>query len=249
MTVAWTLLWRCHFGNPTPRSSANAHPGPGSDRGFSRPTGSTVSGSCVVPAGPDSGRGCLWRRSCQSPLWWCISCATSSRSGRRAAPSLPTRATPTWTRSLHGLCCSLLSELARSSDGSVERGAPARRMVGGTAALSAFRSGAFALVLIYAGQEFLEGLLAAGHPTGLQGIFGDGGWWRCRRLWRLVRYSRCSFEGAGRRPRWRRGSGVSVPRVCGRLRAPAGRGLFFVPAGPLAGCSPSRAPPLSTVTE
>jgi hypothetical protein len=33
------------------------------------------------------------------------------------------------------------------------------------------------LVAIYSGQEFLEGLLATGHPPGLVGIFGYGGWW------------------------------------------------------------------------
>jgi hypothetical protein len=33
------------------------------------------------------------------------------------------------------------------------------------------------LVAIYAGQEFLEGLLATGHPAGLVGIFGYGGGW------------------------------------------------------------------------
>ena len=36
---------------------------------------------------------------------------------------------------------------------------------------------AFALVAIYSLQEFLEGLLAAGHPLGLVGVFGHGGWW------------------------------------------------------------------------
>jgi hypothetical protein len=34
-----------------------------------------------------------------------------------------------------------------------------------------------ALVAIYVSQEFLEGLFAAGHPAGLAGIFGYGGWW------------------------------------------------------------------------
>jgi hypothetical protein len=34
-----------------------------------------------------------------------------------------------------------------------------------------------ALVAVYAGQESLEGLLASGHPGGLTGIFGNGGWW------------------------------------------------------------------------
>ncbi len=34
-----------------------------------------------------------------------------------------------------------------------------------------------ALVAIYVSQEFLEGLFATGHPAGLVGIFGYGGWW------------------------------------------------------------------------
>lgn len=33
------------------------------------------------------------------------------------------------------------------------------------------------LVAIYVIQEFLEGLFATGHPGGLAGIFGYGGWW------------------------------------------------------------------------
>lgn len=33
------------------------------------------------------------------------------------------------------------------------------------------------LVAIYVGQEFLEGSLAVGHPAGVTGIFGMGGWW------------------------------------------------------------------------
>lgn len=35
---------------------------------------------------------------------------------------------------------------------------------------------ATSLLTIYAAQESLEGLFAAGHPAGLVGIFGDGGW-------------------------------------------------------------------------
>lgn len=33
------------------------------------------------------------------------------------------------------------------------------------------------LIVIYGFQEFLEGLVATGHPGGLAGIFGYGGWW------------------------------------------------------------------------
>jgi hypothetical protein len=33
------------------------------------------------------------------------------------------------------------------------------------------------LVAIYAAQELLEGFFAAGHPAGILGVFGYGGWW------------------------------------------------------------------------
>jgi hypothetical protein len=33
------------------------------------------------------------------------------------------------------------------------------------------------LIAIFATQEFLEGLVATGHPAGVAGIFGYGGWW------------------------------------------------------------------------
>jgi hypothetical protein len=36
---------------------------------------------------------------------------------------------------------------------------------------------AASLVAIYATQELLEGMLATGHPAGLAGILGYGGWW------------------------------------------------------------------------
>jgi hypothetical protein len=32
------------------------------------------------------------------------------------------------------------------------------------------------LVAVFAGQESLEGMLAAGHPAGFAGVFGHGGW-------------------------------------------------------------------------
>ncbi len=36
---------------------------------------------------------------------------------------------------------------------------------------------AVTLVAVYAVQETLEGLLETGHPDGLAGVFGEGGWW------------------------------------------------------------------------
>lgn len=36
---------------------------------------------------------------------------------------------------------------------------------------------ALSLLAIYGAQESLEGMLATGHPAGMVGIFGYGGWW------------------------------------------------------------------------
>ena len=33
------------------------------------------------------------------------------------------------------------------------------------------------LLALYSAQEALEGVFAAGHPGGLEGVFGHGGWW------------------------------------------------------------------------
>jgi hypothetical protein len=45
------------------------------------------------------------------------------------------------------------------------------------AGLRVWCSGTLALIAVYAAQELLEGLLASGHPGGLHGVFGHGGWW------------------------------------------------------------------------
>jgi hypothetical protein len=36
---------------------------------------------------------------------------------------------------------------------------------------------ALALLAVYTGQELLEGALAPGHPAGIAGVVGHGGWW------------------------------------------------------------------------
>jgi hypothetical protein len=101
-----------------------------------------------------------------------------------------------------------------------------------------------ALVLIYAGQEALEGLLSSGHADGLAGIFGDGGWWALPAalavggaLALLVRGGEAAIvfvARLGRRP--------SAARRL-RLASPAPTAIFIVPASPLACCAPGRAPP------
>jgi hypothetical protein len=101
-----------------------------------------------------------------------------------------------------------------------------------------------ALVLIYAGQEFLEGLFATGHPDGLAGIFGNGGLWAVpaalavgAALALLVRGGQAAVTLAARLRR-------SLPSPAPSSLAPRRlTPVFIVPASPLAACAPSRAPP------
>ncbi|MBV9803749.1 MAG: hypothetical protein JO130_11180 [Solirubrobacterales bacterium] len=55
-----------------------------------------------------------------------------------------------------------------------------------------------ALVAIYICQEFLEGLLATGHPGGLVGIFGYGGWWSIPAAIAVGLVLTAAFHGARR---------------------------------------------------
>ncbi len=54
------------------------------------------------------------------------------------------------------------------------------------------------LVAIYTTQEFLEGLFATGHPGGLAGIFGYGGWWSIPAALAVGLVLAAAFHGARR---------------------------------------------------
>jgi hypothetical protein len=134
----------------------------------------------------------------------------------------------------------LVGRLARAwRFAETDSGPPAGRRVWLAASL--------ALVAIYAGQELLEGLLATGHPAGLSGVFGGGGWWALPAavlvggvLTLLVRSGSAAVAFVARRrgrprpARSRRGQQALRP-------AP----VFVTPASPLAACAPGRAPPLA----
>ncbi len=105
---------------------------------------------------------------------------------------------------------------------------------------------AFALVSIYAGQELLEGLLASGHPGGLIGVFGGGGWWAIPVALAVAAIVALALRGARAAIRWatshqRRRKAARAPATAPRPpRAP------FVPRlAPLASTAAGRAPPLS----
>ena len=103
------------------------------------------------------------------------------------------------------------------------------------------------LTAIYAIQEFLEELFASGHPTGLTGIFGHGGWWSLAaaalvaalvvailRLGRSILRAAAMFAARRRRQ-------ASLPA----LIRPAD--VLRVAARPLALSAAGRAPPRSSL--
>ncbi len=65
---------------------------------------------------------------------------------------------------------SFLTRLARAAGGRADLGP--RRSFAGLAGLASV-----ALLLTYSAQEWLEGVFAVGHPAGLEGILGHGGYW------------------------------------------------------------------------
>ena len=126
--------------------------------------------------------------------------------------------------------------LARASQGipSMRRG---RRFVTLAAATATL------LVAIYAGQELLEGLLSSGHPAGLAGVFGDGGWWSVPVAIILGAAVALFLHGAdaaiaGLARRRRRGRSVARPRDL-----PRPRNVLLPALSPFATAAPGRAPP------
>ncbi len=104
---------------------------------------------------------------------------------------------------------------------------------------------AAALVLIYCVQEFLEGVLVVGHPAGLVGIFGYGGWWAIPVAACIGLVLAAVFHGA----RWLLDETAARRRVVVVRRTPVAQPCwegFFAPVpAPLAGGWSGRGPPCS----
>ncbi len=102
------------------------------------------------------------------------------------------------------------------------------------------------LVALYTGQELLEGLLASGHPPGLIGVFGDGGWWAIPAALFVGGLLTLALRGARVAIRFvatlRAKTAVPARRTQSGSRTPAG--LFLAPLQPMAAAAPGRAPPL-----
>ncbi len=98
------------------------------------------------------------------------------------------------------------------------------------------------LVLIYAVQESLEEFFASGHPTGLAGVFGHGGWWAIPAaavvallVVAMLRLGRSIVRVAGRLARRN-----AQPSLVARF---AWHAVVLVAARPLALSAAGRAPP------
>ena len=108
---------------------------------------------------------------------------------------------------------------------------------------------ALALAAVYVGQELLEGALASGHPAGLGGVLGGGGWLALPLSIAIGGVLALALAGAraavlalahGRRR-------APAPRVRGRSRRPPLSALLARQA-PLALAAAGRAPPVAAAS-
>ena len=101
------------------------------------------------------------------------------------------------------------------------------------------------LIAIYACQELLEGFFATGHPGGLVGVFGFGGWWAVLAALCVGLVLATLFQGA----RWvlreviRRYARRRKSRVRRQASRPRPDVVFLPGLAPLAGGWSGRGPP------
>ena len=182
---------------------------------------------------------------CRSRRSRCTSFATASPTARGADSALAAQghgyldSLAPWLVLLLGLALgAFLVRVARALAGRADT-APRRSF----AALWLLSTAS--LVAIYAAQELLEGVFAAGHPSGLAGLFGHGGWWSL---------AAAVVIGAGLAALLRLASAVvaSAARLAARPRRTEARAAFvrprsalLAPRGVLASAAAGRAPPLT----
>ena len=101
------------------------------------------------------------------------------------------------------------------------------------------------LMVIYAGQELVEGLFATGHPGGLVGVFGAGGWWSVPLALGFAAGIALLLRGADAAIALiARARSPARPRPVTPWRGEAPRVVFLRVRSPFASAAPGRAPPL-----
>ena len=172
-----------------------------------------------APCRPEPGHS----RSCRWPLWASTSCATGLPSGMRPIKRSPLRVTPIldrWRRFWPlGPRWSQRSSYSGSPAHLAEAFRFARRRACSRLPVRSRRCSSRSTPM----QELLEGLLSTGHPDGLVGIFGEGGWWSVpiaigSSAWR----SRSPFA-APTQPSWRSPAVAAAGRQLSGLVTSPGR--------------------------
>jgi hypothetical protein len=105
-----------------------------------------------------------------------------------------------------------------------------------------------ALIGIYIGQELLEGIFLAGHPTGWVGVFGYGGWWALPSAAIVGLVLASLLHGALwvlREVARRVGTSSLPPRRHELGRSRPADDIFFSARGPLVGGWSDRGPPVA----
>lgn len=137
-----------------------------------------------------------------------------------------------------------LFALSRAASGRRSTSSPQRLSF-----LSLWLMCAACLLAIYCTQEFLEGLFATGHPTGIEGIFGFGGLWAIPSavavglvLAAILRGARWTLDEICRR----HSPGPLRPQPVPAVAAP--RRLMLVASSPLVRGWCDRGPPAARMT-
>lgn len=117
---------------------------------------------------------------------------------------------------------------------------------GGRPLLLVWLLAAGALLGIYTAQELAEGMLATGHPGGLEGVFGHGGLWAAPLSLALGAVVALALRAAAAAERWVAAlASEEAPPTEARPRRSRRPAAVFMPApAPLALAAAGRAPPL-----
>jgi hypothetical protein len=136
----------------------------------------------------------------------------------------------------------LLGRVARAWRG----GAPLRSHPAGTLTLWVLASAA--LIALYTGQELLEGLFATGHPGGIAGVLGDGGWWAIPVAHMLALGLALLLRGTDALTELIAARRAKVVRRAPRNDAPRARRTLGRLIAPLASAAAGRAPPVAAIS-